>query len=462
MSASRIEIYRKRFQLLASRTGADRLLSWWLKELSTLVPAWIHAPGDKADSLILLEMEGTAVVLKQSKEGKWLEVGCLERNGIDSAAQRSAFLALLEKLDKQPDEVGISLATSHLLRKRLKLPLAVEENLAQALEFEMDRHTPFKSDQVYFDYRIIDRDAKANQLEVQIVLAPRAAVDEMLALMKSWGASVQGIWLADELSAMPPRANLLPPGLRSSGKSQLRRVNLALAALAGVLLLAALIIPVWQKRELIIRMMPLADRAKQQAEAADALHRELDKRVAEYNYLLEKKQTSPVMVATLDELSRLLPDNTWVQQLNLKGKELQIQGETASSSQLIGLFEQSKMLRNASFKSSLTKVQGGEHFQLAAEVKPLPPPEAANAKLQQPTLPIPASAVQPSSSVPVIAPKALPASAVSPQSAVPAQPPSSVPAAAPKAATVQPSSSVPVVAPKAPPASAAPSLESRR
>lgn len=430
-TTSRIETYRKQFQLLVGRTGADRFLSWWLKELSTLVPAWMRAPGDKADGLILLEMDGSTVVLKQLQQGKWLEAGRLERNSIDPAAQRSAFLALLKNLGKQPEEVGISLATPHLLRKRLKLPLAVEENLAQTLGFEMDRHTPFNSDQVYFDYKIIGRDAKLSQLEVQIVLAPKPVVDEMLALVKSWGASVQGVWLADELSVMPPRANLLPLGLRESGKSQLRHVNLALAALAGVLLLAALIIPVLQKRELVIRLMPLADRAKQQAEATDALHRELDKYVAEYNHLLEKKQTSPVIVAALDELSRLLPDNTWVQQLDLKGKELQIQGETASSSQLIGLFEQSKMLRNASFKSPLTKVQGGEHFQLATEVKP-PPPEAA--KPPQPAQPIP---------VPVL------------QNAVSNPPPTTSQAAQP-VAPAQPPSSVPAVAPKVPPASAVP------
>ena len=377
MSTSRIETYRKQFQFLASRTGADRFLSWWLKELSTLVPMWMRAPGDKADSLILLEMVGSTVVLKQSKQGKWLEAGRLERNGIDPAAQRSAFLALLKNLNKQSDEVGISLSTSHILRKRFKLPLAVEENLAQALGFEMDRHTPFKSDQVYFDYRIIGRDTKADQLEVQIVLAPRPVMDEMLALVKSWGVSVQGVWLADELSAMPPRANLLPLALRASGKSPLRHVNLALAALAGILLLVSLILPVWQKRELVFRLTPLADGARQQAEATDALHRELDKRVAEHNHLLEKKQTVPVMVAALDELASLLPDDTWVQQLDLKGKELLIQGETASSSQLVGLFEQSKMLHDASFKSPLTKVQGGERFQLAAEVLPLPPLDAA-------------------------------------------------------------------------------------
>lgn len=435
MLTSKIEIFPKQFQSLMSKIGADRFLSWWLKELSALMPAWMHMPSDKADQLILLEMNGSTVVLKQMKQGKWLEAGSLERNGVDLAAQRSAFLALLKDLGKQPDETGILLASPHLLRKRVKLPLAVEENLAQALRFEMDRYTPFKGDQVYFDYKIIDRSVKTGQLEVQLVLAPKQVVDEMLALLKTWGANAQGVWLADELSAMPPRANLLPLALRAQVKSPQRHVNLALASLAGILLFAAIVIPVWQKYDLALRLAPLADQARQQAEAADALHRELDKQMAEYNHLLEKKQTSPIIVALLDELSRLLPDNTWVQQLDLKDKELQIQGETASSSQLVGIFEQSKILRNASFKSPLTKTQAGERFHLAIEVNPMQPPEADKTKPQQSTQPDSASAPQNAASMP---------------------PPTGSQADLPDGPAQQSSSPASAVAPKAPPASATP------
>jgi general secretion pathway protein L len=418
MSASKIETYRKQLQSFARKIGADRFFLWWLKELSTFVPAWMRAPEDQSDRMILLELDASTVVLKQLRQGKWQEAARMECNGNDPAGQRSAFLALLKKLDKRPDEVGILLAKEHTLSKCLNLPLAVEENLAQVLGFEMDRNTPFKSDQVYFDYRITGRDMKLGQLEVQMVVAPRPVVDEMLAWAGRCGASVQGVWLADELSMAPPRTNLLPLASRAPEKSPLRHVNLALAALAGVLLIAALIVPVWQKRELIIRLMPLADRARQQAEATEALHRELDRQVAEYNHLLEKKQVSPVMVAALDELTRLLPDDTWVQQLDIKGDELQIQGETASSSQLVGLFEQSRILRDASFKSPLTKVQGGERFQLAAGVKPLPPPDAVKAKSPQPPVSSAQTAVPPAPPSPPASEskaKAAPATVPSPQ-----------------------------------------------
>ena len=72
-------------------------------------------------------------------------------------------------------------------------------------------------------------------------------------------------------------------------------------------------------------------------------------------------------------MTRILPDDTWVQQLDIKGKELQIQGETASSVRLIGLFEQSAIFHDASFRSSLTKGQssGTERYQLALQLRPM-------------------------------------------------------------------------------------------
>ncbi len=65
------------------------------------------------------------------------------------------------------------------------------------------------------------------------------------------------------------------------------------------------------------------------------------------------------MVLLVEDLSRLLPDTTWVQQLEVKPgakvRELQIAGETGSSSQLIEMLESRESSSNASFKSPLTK-----------------------------------------------------------------------------------------------------------
>jgi hypothetical protein len=151
-----------------------------------------------------------------------------------------------------------------------------------------------------------------------------------------------------------------------------------------------------------IALAPKVEQAKLQATATDALRREWDKLSTEYNFVLEKKRAVPPLVMQLDELSRLLTDDTWVQQFDLKGKELQIQGETASSSKLIALVESSKMLSEASFRSPLTKGQApnSERFHLGGEVKPL---SVSAFTALRPAAPVPAV-----TAVPPIAPTALP------------------------------------------------------
>jgi general secretion pathway protein L len=112
--------------------------------------------------------------------------------------------------------------------------------------------------------------------------------------------------------------------------------------------------------------------------------------------VLEKRQKTPAVIQVLEELTRVLPDDTWVQTLDIKGKELQIQGETASSVRLIGLFEQSSVFKDSSFRSPLTKgqVSGTERYQLALQIRPpalptvAPAPEASSSAPAMPQTPV--------------------------------------------------------------------------
>ncbi|HXJ79648.1 MAG TPA: PilN domain-containing protein, partial [Candidatus Methylomirabilis sp.] len=125
-----------------------------------------------------------------------------------------------------------------------------------------------------------------------------------------------------------------------------------------------------------------------------------------------------------EELTRLLPDNTWVQQFDVKNvgkvREVQISGETASSSKLIEILEGSTLLQNAAFRGTVTRgqTQGTERFLIAAEVRPRPQPETksvldvmsgvpdAPVKLKPAAVPAQAAPTAPSASAAAPAPKA--------------------------------------------------------
>ncbi len=350
-----------------------RFWRWWSGELAALLPQWLGRAGENAASSQLIEISPQFIVLYRRQQGILTEQGRLELQSGNADANGIALQALFSRVHRNSKNVALLLSGTQYLVRRVELPLAALENLRQVLGFEMDRHTPFKADQVYFGFRTLHQDTARKRIAVNLIIAPREAVDGSVELLARLGIPVRAIYVSDPENGDDGNINLMPNSRRATEPSGLGKLNLTLFLLTLVLALAAILIPVWQKRQASIALIPLVDRAKQQAMATEALRQKQEKLAAEFNLMLNKKQEVPPVIVVLDELSALLPDDTWVQQFNLKGKELQIQGETASSSRLITLIESSRIFHNSSFRSPLTKgsTPNSERYQLVAEVKPL-------------------------------------------------------------------------------------------
>jgi general secretion pathway protein L len=196
--------------------------------------------------------------------------------------------------------------------------------------------------------------------------------------------------LVDDLNAERLPLNLLPPEHRVKSAPRLGTANSWLAALALILSGVALALPVWQKQQAIAALNPLVVAAMREAEGADRLKTELNTLVQTYDFLLQRKHAYPAATAVIDELTRVLPDGTWLRQLNLrshpKGWEIQIQGETTISSRLASVIEDSPLFRDAGFKSPLIKGQApaSERFHLGAELESAPPPKPQRLAEKQP------------------------------------------------------------------------------
>ena len=367
------EDYKQTLVRLKKHLVSSRFLRWWLGELSSVVPAALHPAGLDTESFTLVRLEQGRAFLRLFDNGSVQDAGSVTLQALDAAAQRQAFIATLVKVRNGQRDVVIALPSDRVLRKTLTLPLATEENLRQVLEFQMEEYTPFPLSQVYFGHRVAGRDFARGQLAVEFAATPRDAVDEAVQRLNDWGCVVRAA-VAEDMLAAGTLVNLLPAA-QGKPPSLLRHgLNPWLAGLVMLLAIAAMAMPLIIKREAVVQMQPWLEKSKTAAEAADALRRDLATRIEEHNYLLEKRQALPAVIVALEELTRILPDDTWVQQLDVKGKELQIQGETASSVKLIGLFEQSGRFYDASFRSPLTKGQtaGAERYQLALQMRPMP------------------------------------------------------------------------------------------
>jgi general secretion pathway protein L len=98
--------------------------------------------------------------------------------------------------------------------------------------------------------------------------------------------------------------------------------------------------------------------AAAEAREGAALRQDLEKMADASQFLIEKKAADVMVVEIIEEVSRILPDHTWIGRLDLTGTELQIQGQSSASSSLIGLIEASPWFENVRFSSPVVQITG--------------------------------------------------------------------------------------------------------
>ena len=321
-----------------TKLWGSQFIRWWIGELQSMVPDWLRprAPSlDGVRQVLLDEIDNALPTLR--------------------AQERMVLLV----------------PTSKVLRKVIHLPLAAEENLRQVLEYQMDQYTPFEIDQVYFVNSIESRDFQRGRLSVMLTVVHRGLIDACVAKLRHAGIVPAGVF-PQSLSGEPSGLNLLPSHVGGSvDVGWHRSPTFAMAVVVLLLALIAWALPLVIKREAAIQILPFVEQARKAATAVDDIRRDLDVRIERHNFLIEKRRSTPTLIETLEDLTRVLPDDTWVRTLDLKGKEIVIQGETASSVKLVGLFEQSNRFKDATFRTPLVKgqTQGVEIFSLALKVR---------------------------------------------------------------------------------------------
>ena len=349
---------------------------WWTGELRALVPprlmSWVV--GDVAVTDVTVDASGITLIRIESGEpiafAKILNI------------ELTTHPLLRELRAKGHDQARLLLGADQVLRKTISLPAAIEENLREVMGFELDRHTPFVSSQAYYDVKLQKRDTQRETIEVLLAVAARAVVDPLLATVRQAGLSVDAITVAGAEPAAQT-IELLPANDKPARKwGNLPRLNLALLAGALLLGLVALLLPIWQKREEVIALNALVGKVSADYEISRRVNDEYTKLANEYNYVTGKKQGMHSSLAILEELTRISPDTTAAQSLDLKStgktREVTLIGEAQAASRVIEALEQSPLFQNASQRSQTRRGSLGtnEWFHIATELKPKPLPVA--------------------------------------------------------------------------------------
>jgi general secretion pathway protein L len=354
-----------------------RFLQWWGGELAACLPTrlpvrlgldrpavWVSI-GHSAAKFRMVRGEGNAsvaeiVFLPDAPEGQVRRVQSLM---LSSGAGQA--------------KVGILLPPSAVLRPTVRLPSAARENLDEVLGFEMDRHTPFRAEQVYHDFRTVALDREADQLVVELAVAQRAEVDRALSIAAAWNLPVDRVAVEDARDPAGVAFNLLPERpVRKEGRG-LRRVLIAQAAVICLLAVAAVYLPLQQKIDAIDATE--ARLTELQAEAAEIteLKQQISDLAEQISFLADQKRSSPSATALLAEVTEILPDHTWLTELSWRGEDLRLVGYSQQPLSLIALVEDSDAFAQARFGAPVTMDPrlNLERFNIAASLEGEAKPE---------------------------------------------------------------------------------------
>ncbi len=359
--------------------GAGSLLAWLGNALAEWLPArWRGVLGFGRDRLLLAHA-GTDLQLWLQTGASLREPSLRELGQLPAAPDLGAGAdPLAAVLDPKVAELPrwLLLPATLGLRRRLLLPAAAAERLHDVLAFEIDRQTPFAAGSAAFDARVLGRRDSDGQLDVELVALPRASLQARLEALGPLAATLSGVDLADG-AGTPLGVNLLPLAQRNQRADPQRGWNWALALVAVLALAAGLWQVLGNRRAAADAFEQSIEARAKDAQRAAAQRQKLVDAVEGQKFLEQSRGGRPTTVEVLDELSRRLPDNTFLEKLAIEGDRLLLIGLSSEASALVGRLEGSKLWRAPALTGALQPDprSGRDRFTLTAElaiVKPDP------------------------------------------------------------------------------------------
>lgn len=264
----------------------------------------------------------------------------------------------------EDSEAVLLLPAERALARTLTLAPGAAADLGAALAFELERQTPFRADEVWLGWR---READVGaELRVRLVVVRREDAAAALRRLDEGGLAADAVEVEGE-----PGVRLRIPSLARRRGVGVGRLNAALTVLLVVLALAALAAPAWRaERELagvaaeIAALKPTVDRAL-------ALRAESDRLLGDAERVVRAKGEAPVVTRLLEEMSRALPDDSWLGQFNVVEGKVEIEGVAASAAALVRVIEASPIFGAVQYRApvSADPVTRMEHFQFAVDLE---------------------------------------------------------------------------------------------
>lgn len=263
----------------------------------------------------------------------------------------------------------IMLPEKYCLHKRHKLPRINKGDIRAVLENQIDRLSPFKAEQVYFDYRIVEEKKGQDHWLIDLYILPRKKCEAPLQTLEAHDIHVDSLLLENKVEPASS-VNFLSPLIYQDKQNGVKPDFSGKLWGAGALLVVLYLLPlVYNQYQISIlkdKISLISDKAIASAKVKNSYER-LRK---ETRFLVDKKKARPLSLRFINEISSVLKDESWLDQLSLKSDTIQLLGYSESASKVLNNLEQSHMLQDAHFMAAVVhnKKFDAERFHIAVRI----------------------------------------------------------------------------------------------
>jgi general secretion pathway protein L len=358
----------ERAKLAWRRSPLPGFLRWWSGELTAMLPAGLRAWVRRGPDVLWLGAAGGNAIVRRARTSATL---ISIPPGLPPEIQRTEFARACAGIDPDDRCLLLVVPASQVLYRRLVMPAAAAADPRRVVGYELDRQTPFKPEQVYYDVRVSADSAPAGQVALDLYAAPRAEIDPLLERFNAIGAH------PDAVDVQTPRGtlagiDLMPPERRPRRIDRRGRANFILGLVC--ILLAVLVLSQWlaNRRAALAEMQDEVQAMRAKATQSEQLRAQLTDALAASKFLVKRKSETPSALAVLDDLTRRLPATAWLDVLTLDDSGgLDIKGEAAKAAALVDTLGSSRLLQEPKLQGVIQPdpATGKERFEMVARVR---------------------------------------------------------------------------------------------
>lgn len=287
----------------------------------------------------------------------------LPRSEMELAADAVLKADLLRDVKESQVQLHALLPDALVMRKRITLPRVARHNLRTMVSYQIARLTPFSADQVFFDVLELSAShADQQTIEVEFVAALKTQVQPWIdQIERLTGLTVARLTIEPTEQTLKPHAINLFAQQRTRNAWWLRlNRNSALVFALLVLLLVTAVVPVIKLHTLVLERKTEIRALTASVTDLQEKRETLDHDLVALNYVLAQRASNRTLTIIIDELTRLVPDEIFINSVSLDGQALAISGMGTGVVDLIELLNSSPLFEDARFTASITRSREGQ------------------------------------------------------------------------------------------------------